>query len=1013
MAKAFDSDEVLENVSKPFIDRDPQKEWERVRVLRQITRHLAEGTSTRPFPPDTDTELERRTSTSSTTGKPGTRNKTRNGTRPGTPKGTPNTPNAQQRPQNLAPPTLSEPVKRPSPPPSPAPHTPTNGTDPTGAAAGGQEAEEKDTPTADMVEKHVSNGLTSLQITSPSFGIGTAAEFASEREQQNTSRVGFLNADNDNLDDSVSQQGDDMLDNGTDVNKSRSYGGGGGGGGANGLVSRGVTGVFTVGWGSFMNIKRQGTGNSKFPGGATDRVTDMELMEEEEDFDNEEEGSFERNRRIKRTTNCLKRCLSVCKMPNLCTFVWYLFGVVALFVMGWVLENSEKTMQSPSSQWLFLFAAILVARMVSFIGFDANLPSSLIIETLHEHCARVLWFSLSLVAYAVMFSCKTFTSNCQKRDDGQMGNIEQNVRRGLRAVLLSLFIMSLLSIVRELVMTWVSIQSNGTRNRQLQLLVWKERAFSRLNRVAPELHLHLGYYDFTNRHKKLTSEALKRLPTRHVAARRHGTGWTSRVPASAAVVNEMPAVGSSAGSSIGGELGIGLSGPAPTAWESWRHRSYVILHPIRFHLRGVGRVEITRKREVREYGNQLFTQLLEVQAKLVEEGRITMESFAILRRYPSNMPPVLHEGEDGFVPQPVSYNFFGRELIRHYIPNPEDAERLLLLLDPSGTGRVTRSRFLSALLAAYNERKQLLKSLEVDESVADIVKSLLWMLQWCIIIITVLWLLGVNPYTTILGFASIFAGVAFALGNSIKNFVDSLVFVFIQHPFDIGDRVSVDGDVAMYVRRISVMTTTFETIHNKQLVLPNFQLAVAKIINESKSPPAVFEILFQLSTKTSMEQFMDLRRAVIEYCCRNPRDWISSPPPDLYVYSIQPNHSMEVGLWVTHMLNWAEHRDIYPARTKLFWHLMQTMDRLGMEYYLPIQPLMTVSPPKTAPDGEGIDPRQSRVASTSFTINTSLSPNPSPDMQNLIPSPSVRPFFLPGSQQQDDNRNTVGSKKAD
>ncbi|CEM21676.1 unnamed protein product [Vitrella brassicaformis CCMP3155] len=930
MTRAFDSDDVLENVGKPFVDRDLQQERERVRVLRQITRHLTEGTTG----PD------------------------------------------------------NEPARRPS-PPSDAQHlTPTTIGDRT--ASGGQQ---QDTPNAC---DELNDNSAGLHLASPSFGSPNAPEppkvvsFAQDQSPEAFSspatRIGVVSADN--LEDSVSRREEDMRETGSEVNKSQSH------------IGRG--GFFPFLQGKTTWLRRQDSGAA----GATDaqtEATDGQTVEEE-DFDtDEEEGDFERKRRLNRTMNRVKRLLSACKVPNLCSGVLYLLGVVALFVMGLVLNTSYRTVETPESKWLFLLTAILVARMASFLSFgllvaimtvvdpDADLPSSLVIETLHEHCARVLWFLLSLITYAVMFSCKTFASNCKRPDDGEWDIIEMQARRYLRVGLLSLLIMSLLSIVREVVMTWVSIHSNTTRNRQLQLLVWKERAFSRLNRVVPELHLHLRY-DFR---QKGAPEAVKSVRTRRNAAKRHRTGWTSRVPVSAAV--EGP-VGSSAASSTGGDgLGVGLSGPAPTAWESWRHRSYVILHPIRFHLRGVGRVEITRKREVREYGNQLFTQLLEIQAKLIEENRLSMESFAIFRPPCGDTAAAAHEqrqrGDDGGAsPQTVSYNIFGRELIRQYITSPEDAERLLLLLDPSGTGRVTRSRFLSALLAAYNERKQLLKSLEVDESVADILKSLLWMLQWCIIIITVLWLLGVNPYTTILGFASISAGVAFALGNSIKNFVDSLVFVFIQHPFDIGDRVSVDGDVAMNVRRISVMTTTFETIHNKKVVLPNFQLAIAKIINETKSPAAVFEILFQLSIKTSMEQFFDLKRSVIEYCCSLPAHWISNPPPDMHIYSFQPNHSFQVGLWVAHTMTWGEWQNIYPARTRLFWHLMQTLDKLGLEYVLPIQPYMIVNASKS---GENNDQ------------DTSLSHAPSPDINSFQPTPRVQQFFLPHVQE---NRHPGGQK---
>jgi small-conductance mechanosensitive channel len=42
--------------------------------------------------------------------------------------------------------------------------------------------------------------------------------------------------------------------------------------------------------------------------------------------------------------------------------------------------------------------------------------------------------------------------------------------------------------------------------------------------------------------------------------------------------------------------------------------------------------------------------------------------------------------------------------------------------------------------------------------------------------------------------SSLLVSFAFAIGPSLLVLVNSVVFLFVQHPFDVGDRVFVDGE---------------------------------------------------------------------------------------------------------------------------------------------------------------------------------------------------------------------------
>ena len=52
---------------------------------------------------------------------------------------------------------------------------------------------------------------------------------------------------------------------------------------------------------------------------------------------------------------------------------------------------------------------------------------------------------------------------------------------------------------------------------------------------------------------------------------------------------------------------------------------------------------------------------------------------------------------------------------------------------------------------------------------------------------------GVDTSKVLLFVSSIILPSVFMFGNAAKVLFESLIFLFVTHPFDVGDRISVDG----------------------------------------------------------------------------------------------------------------------------------------------------------------------------------------------------------------------------
>lgn len=72
------------------------------------------------------------------------------------------------------------------------------------------------------------------------------------------------------------------------------------------------------------------------------------------------------------------------------------------------------------------------------------------------------------------------------------------------------------------------------------------------------------------------------------------------------------------------------------------------------------------------------------------------------------------------------------------------------------------------------------------------------------VITFIVWLVLLDIASTklLLVFSSQFVGLAFMIGSTCKNIFESFMFVFVMHPYDVGDRCVVDG----------VMVTNFASL---------------------------------------------------------------------------------------------------------------------------------------------------------------------------------------------------------
>ncbi|XP_074292542.1 mechanosensitive ion channel protein 9-like isoform X3 [Silene latifolia] len=123
----------------------------------------------------------------------------------------------------------------------------------------------------------------------------------------------------------------------------------------------------------------------------------------------------------------------------------------------------------------------------------------------------------------------------------------------------------------------------------------------------------------------------------------------------------------------------------------------------------------------------------------------------------------------------------------------------------------------------------------------EVVNCLDQVMGWIIIgAIFIMWLLvtGLASTTVLVLIASPALAASFIFGDTAKNLFQGLIFVYVVHPFDVGDLCIIDGEL-LEVNRISIWSTTFSNVRNfgeqYQVIYPNSDLAVKHITNYKTS----------------------------------------------------------------------------------------------------------------------------------------------------------------------------------
>ncbi len=129
----------------------------------------------------------------------------------------------------------------------------------------------------------------------------------------------------------------------------------------------------------------------------------------------------------------------------------------------------------------------------------------------------------------------------------------------------------------------------------------------------------------------------------------------------------------------------------------------------------------------------------------------------------------------------------------------------------------------------YSFVDSIMKRRQVDKSLTTFVLSMIKIVLYFILIVTVIGILGIETSSFIAIFASAGVAIGMALSGTLQNFAGGVLILLLK-PYKVGDYIEAQG-YAGYVREIQIFYTIISTYDNKSIIIPNGGLSTASINN--------------------------------------------------------------------------------------------------------------------------------------------------------------------------------------
>ena len=215
-----------------------------------------------------------------------------------------------------------------------------------------------------------------------------------------------------------------------------------------------------------------------------------------------------------------------------------------------------------------------------------------------------------------------------------------------------------------------------------------------------------------------------------------------------------------------------------------------------------------------------------------------------------------------------------------------------------------------------------------DKTIATFIQSLVSATLWVVLILAMVGTLGINTTSIAALLAAGGMAIGMAMSGTVQNFAGGLILLAFK-PFKVGDFIDAQG-IFGRVSEISIVHTKIVTTDNREITIPNGELANGNIDNYSSRDPHRLSLKFNVPYGTDVDQ---VREILLELVKDQPKILNADTPgaknPKVYVGELQDS-SIQIKLRV-----WLLAKDYKKVQHWLNERIYKELPKHGIHFPFP------------------------------------------------------------------------------
>jgi small-conductance mechanosensitive channel len=268
--------------------------------------------------------------------------------------------------------------------------------------------------------------------------------------------------------------------------------------------------------------------------------------------------------------------------------------------------------------------------------------------------------------------------------------------------------------------------------------------------------------------------------------------------------------------------------------------------------------------------------------------------------------------------------------------NEDEADAAFSMFDKDMNGDISMEELEAVCVEIGRERKAITASLKDLDSVVSKLDDVLMFIVLVIVALVFISLISTSAAGVLTSAGSAVLALSWLFSATAQEFLQSIVFVFVKHPFDVGDRVSIYGNTGAqlkgddyFVKEISLLYTEFKKMEGQIVQAPNSYLNTLFILNMRRSGGLAEAVPVVIRFGTTLEQIESLRNTLLEFVRSEKREYQNNILTELR--EVTEAYSLTLNVVFFYKSNWQNELLRLQRRNKFICALMMAMQQHGIE----------------------------------------------------------------------------------